>query len=115
MPSITISGTNYSYQITKPVANSHPVLVFIHGWLLSHHYWQPVVDILQTNYQCLRYDLRGFGASRKIQNSGKEDYSLAAYAQDLCDLLDKLEIKQAWLIGHSLELPHSRAHAVIND
>ena len=103
MPSITISGTDYSYRITKPVANSQlPVLVFIHGWLLSHHYWQPVVDILQSDYQCLRYDLRGFGNSRDIQNSGQRDYTLAAYAQDLCDLLQELEINNAWLIGHSL-------------
>ncbi len=103
MPSITISGTDYSYEITKPVANSQlPVLVFIHGWLLSHHYWQPVVEILQSDYQCLRYDLRGFGTSREIQASGERDYTLAAYAQDLCDLLQKLEIKNAWLIGHSL-------------
>ena len=103
MPSITISGTDYSYQITKPIANSQlPVLVFIHGWLLSHHYWQPVVDILQSDYQCLRYDLRGFGASREIQNANQSDYTLAAYAQDLCDLLENLEIKNAWLIGHSL-------------
>ena len=103
MPSITISGTDYSYEITKPVANSQlPVLVFIHGWLLSHHYWQPVVEILQSDYQCLRYDLRGFGTSREISDSGKNDYSLAAYGQDLCDLLHKLKIKNAWLIGHSL-------------
>ena len=103
MPSITISGTDCSYQITKPVANSQlPVLVFIHGWLLSHHYWQPVVEILQSDYQCLSYDLRGFGTSREIGDSRKQDYTLAAYAQDLCDLLHKLEIKHAWLIGHSL-------------
>ncbi|MGK7893705.1 MAG: alpha/beta fold hydrolase [Xenococcus sp. (in: cyanobacteria)] len=103
MPSITISGTDYSYRITKPVANSQlPVLVFIHGWLLSHHYWQPVVDILQSDYQCLRYDLRGFGNSQNIEDSAARDYSLAAYAQDLCNLLQKLEIKHAWLIGHSL-------------
>ncbi|ELS02095.1 putative hydrolase or acyltransferase of alpha/beta superfamily [Xenococcus sp. PCC 7305] len=103
MPSITISGTDYSYQITKPVANSRlPVLVFVHGWLLSHHYWQPVVDILQADYQCLRYDLRGFGTSRNIQNSVKRDYSLAAYAQDLCDFLARLKVENAWLIGHSL-------------
>ena len=103
MPSITISGVDCSYQITKPVANGrHPVLVFIHGWLLSQHYWQPVVDILQSDYQCLRYDLRGFGASRETLDSSQREYTLAAYAQDLCVLLQKLEIKHAWLIGHSL-------------
>lgn len=38
-------------------------LVFIHGWLLSRAYWQPVVQMLSESYSCLTYDLRGFGES----------------------------------------------------
>ena len=103
MPSINISGTLHHYQLTSPAANSQrPVLVFIHGWLLSHHYWQPLVSLLQSHYQCLIYDLRGFGNSQTITTPPKHDYSLASYAQDLELLLQKLEIERAWLIGHSL-------------
>ena len=103
MPSINISGTLHHYQLTLPAANSQrPVLVFIHGWLLSHHYWQPLVSLLQSHYQCLIYDLRGFGNSQTITTPPKEDYSLDSYAQDLKLLLEHLEIERSWLIGHSL-------------
>lgn len=103
MPSINITGTLYTYELTPPVANPKlPVLVFIHGWLLSHHYWQPLIKLLESDYQCLSYDLRGFGDSTITNKSDWDDYRLAAYANDLCLLLQELDIKQAWLIGHSL-------------
>ncbi|MEL6813630.1 MAG: alpha/beta fold hydrolase, partial [Cyanobacteria bacterium J06598_3] len=43
--------------------NSTETLVFIHGWLLSQAYWQPMVAQLQDRYCCLTYDMRGFGQS----------------------------------------------------
>ncbi len=103
MPSINISGTRHYYELSLPAANyQRPVLVFIHGWLLSHHYWQPVVKLLQSHYQCLIYDLRGFGNSQIATTPPKASYSLDSYAQDLKILLQELEIPRVWLIGHSL-------------
>ncbi|MBE9043051.1 alpha/beta hydrolase [Pleurocapsales cyanobacterium LEGE 10410] len=65
MPSINILETPHIYELTAPVTNSKlPVLVFVHGWLLSRHYWQPLVQILKSEYQCLIYDARGFGESQ---------------------------------------------------
>ncbi|MEQ8995097.1 MAG: alpha/beta hydrolase [Coleofasciculus sp. B1-GNL1-01] len=136
MATIEILGATHAYELTPPKASSSPVLVFIHGWLLSRNYWQPLIDRLDDDYQCLVYDLRGFGdsqsptdkppptesASRATPSggAGAEDnaaltstdvdatrlstsnYSLAAYARDLGILLEKLDIDNAWLIGHSL-------------
>ncbi len=108
MSSIDILETPHTYELTPSVANSEqPVLVFVHGWLLSRHYWQPIVHLLQSHYQCLVYDARGFGDSAtRIDNSQFQDrprgYSLGAYAQDLQDLLKNLKIERAWIIGHSL-------------
>lgn len=124
MPIIDILGVPHSYDLTPPVSPlSAPKLIFIHGWLLSRNYWQPLIDRLSPHYQCLTYDLRGFGESQPVNNlndrnyalnyddnakySLKESqslspYSLAAYAQDLHILLDGLNISNAWLIGHSL-------------
>lgn len=107
MPSIKILETPHIYELTTPVANSElPVLVFVHGWLLSRHYWQPVVQLLQSDYQCLLYDARGFGDSTTLgtnhHSSQPRKYSLHAYAQDLEYLLKDLNIKHAWIIGHSL-------------
>lgn len=129
MPSITILETPHIYELTAPTDPKLPVLVFVHGWLLSRHYWQPVVQLLKSQYQCLIYDARGFGESQISRRSHQQNrsatsvnksladanhnypgskaknlqnYSLCAYAEDLKHLLESLKIERAWIIGHSL-------------
>ncbi len=109
MPTIDISGVPHAYELTAPSAKpSTPVLIFIHGWLLSRQYWLPLIDKLSPDYPCLTYDLRGFGDSQPLDNFSLEDYNssspytLEAYAKDLIILLEKLNIQRGWLIGHSL-------------
>lgn len=124
MPTIDILGVPHAYDLTPSVSSpSAPKLIFIHGWLLSRSYWQPLIRILSPHYQCLSYDLRGFGDSQPISSINTKNYdlrfgqtnassssdspnlplySLGTYAQDLNILLDSLNISSAWLIGHSL-------------
>lgn len=60
---VDVLGTPHAYERTAPTQT--PItLVFIHGWLLSRAYWQPVIQQLAPNYACLSYDLRGFGDSQ---------------------------------------------------
>ena len=99
MPTIQVMGSPHTYDLTAPT-NSSEVLVFIHGWLLSRTYWQPLIEQLAIEHQCLAYDLRGFGDSQPCQRDAS--YSLQAYAQDLSELLDRLGVETAWLVGHSL-------------
>ncbi len=118
--------TAHAYDLTEAPAGSQsgkPTLVFIHGWLLSRAYWQPLIAQLSPIYRCLSYDLRGFGESavnasdvnlprRKKTASSDDDgqleacitspYSLAAYARDLGALLDEVGADTVWLVGHSL-------------
>lgn len=125
MPTIDILGVPHAYELTSPSSQpSTPVLIFIHGWLLSRQYWLPLIEQLAPNYSCLIYDLRGFGDSQQVREvfnqdrvidwgtsvqqahpsstNGSSPYGLEAYAQDLSILLQKFAIKRAWLIGHSL-------------
>lgn len=128
MQSIDVLGVRHAYELTPPVG-SGPVLVFVHGWLLSRRYWEPLVQILSPFFQCLTYDLRGFGESGNedtladnavdlrtaialgqdesfvqscLVKSVQTPYTPAAYAQDLVLLLKQLNISKAWLVGHSL-------------
>jgi 2-succinyl-6-hydroxy-2,4-cyclohexadiene-1-carboxylate synthase len=122
MANVDVFGVPHSYDLTP--ARPGPTLVFLHGWLLSRHYWQPVIEQLQPKYQCLAYDLRGFGQSNQLgavnpeQSRGQVNlssdhslsaigansgpYGLATYAQDLLMLLQTLGIQRPWLVGHSL-------------
>lgn len=119
MPTTLISGVPHVYDLTAPT--SHPeTLVFVHGWMLSRNYWQPLIDQLSVDYQCLSYDLRGFGESQPCRepltmpeprSSGNvavavqqavAPYTLLSYARDLGLLLRQLQISKAWLVGHSL-------------
>ncbi|MGB3508116.1 MAG: alpha/beta fold hydrolase [Microcoleaceae cyanobacterium] len=82
MATIDIQGVRHTYELTNPTKFPH-VLVFVHGWLLSRHYWQPLIQRLSVDYQCLWYDLRGFGDSpispaQQIPISG---YSPTAYVK----------------------------------
>jgi 2-succinyl-6-hydroxy-2,4-cyclohexadiene-1-carboxylate synthase len=123
MATIEILGVPHAYELTAPTSYPH-TLVFVHGWLNSRGYWQPVISLLSDEFQCLSYDLRGFGESQsklktdfsREQNdfslSSKSSPTLAnpfdscytpdAYAQDLVNLLQQLNVKSAWLVGHSL-------------
>ncbi len=123
MATIEILGVPHTYELTAPTSCPH-ALVFIHGWLNSREYWQPVISRLSVDLQCLSYDLRGFGesqsqpdtelsraevsvslapnASSAIDSSFDSLYTPSAYAQDLAVLLQQLHISSAWLIGHSL-------------
>lgn len=123
MATIEILGVPHAYELTAPTSCPH-ALVFIHGWLNSRGYWQPVISRLSTGLQCLSYDLRGFGESKSqpeshfsqihtcvnlTSNSIDESslrldsiYTPAVYAQDLAALLEQMNITSAWLIGHSL-------------
>ena len=116
MATIEILGVPHTYELTAPTSCPH-TLVFIHGWLNSSVYWQPVISRLSVDLQCLSYDLRGFGESQSQVTSDIEltatDSSMVslsldsmhspyAYAQDLAVLLQHLNISSAWLVGHSL-------------
>ena len=116
MATIEILGVPHTYELTAPTSCPH-TLVFIHSWLNSSVYWQPVISRLSVDLQCLSYDLRGFGESQSQVTSDIEltatdssmvslsldsMYSPSAYARDLAVLLQHLNISSAWLIGHSL-------------
>lgn len=102
MASLDILGTPHAYTLSEARPNQ-PVFVFLHGWLLSRHYWQPLVEQLSPDFQCLTYDLSGFGESQPIAKDDPErDYSPRYYALELQSLLTELQIDRAWLVGHSL-------------
>jgi pimeloyl-ACP methyl ester carboxylesterase len=79
-------------------AGSGPALLLLHGIGNSCHTWAGVIDRLAESYTVIAPDLLGHGNSDKPRG----DYSIAAYANGMRDLLTVLDIEQATVVGHSL-------------
>ncbi|GAB3022127.1 alpha/beta fold hydrolase [Mycobacterium bourgelatii] len=91
---ITIHGHRRAFRI----AGSGPVIVLLHGVGDNSTTWQPIHTKLAQRFTVIAPDLLGHGESDKP----RADYSLAAFANGLRDLLTALEIARVTLIGHSL-------------
>ena len=79
-------------------AGTGPALLLLHGIGNSCDTWAGVIDRLAESHTVIAPDLLGHGSSDKPRG----DYSLAAYANGMRDLLTVLDIEQATVVGHSL-------------
>jgi pimeloyl-ACP methyl ester carboxylesterase len=108
MPYCTVRGVNHYYEwisAAAPLVSGKPVMVFIHGWAGSARYWQSTAQLLTPYYDCLLYDMRGFGRSPLPRPLPPEvaalGYELDSYADDLNLLLNQLGINRVSINAHS--------------
>ena len=75
-----------------------PAVVFSHGWPLQGDAWEDQMIFLASNgYRVIAHDRRGHGLSSQPWAGNDMD----TYADDLAELLNALDIKDAMLVGHS--------------
>jgi non-heme chloroperoxidase len=80
------------YGTGKPV-------VLIHGWPLSGASWEKQVGVLlAAGYRVITYDRRGFGRS----SHPSVGYDYDTFANDLEEVLKKLDVKDCALVGFSM-------------
>lgn len=80
------------------MAGSGPAVVLLHGIGDNSESWLGVMGELAKDHLVIAPDLLGHGESDKP----RADYSVAAYANGLRDLLEVLGIERATIVGHSL-------------
>ncbi len=126
MPYINVRGVEHYYEWVKKTSTSSsskkPVMVFIHGWAGSARYWRSTAEALVEQFDCLLYDLRGFGRSggkptivqaseavvdsQSLQEQSEAiielTYELEEYVEDLAALLDKLHLLHVYINAHSM-------------
>lgn len=89
-----------SIQLAYEEHGSGLPVVFVHGYPLDHSIWSPLVPLLQDHARLILPDLRGFGQTPLPE--GEEAYTMRVLADDLLDLLDRLQIEKAVLVGMSM-------------
>jgi len=100
MTYINVRGVDHYYEwIKKPSNMMKPVMVFMHGWAGSGRYWQSTAKALLDNFDCLLYDMRGFGRSHVQPDLS---YELTEYAEDLAVLLNQLNLERVYINAHSM-------------
>ncbi|AIF48086.1 alpha/beta fold hydrolase [Dyella japonica] len=95
MSSITTrDGTEIYY---RDWGQGQPV-VFSHGWPLSADAWDAQMFFLSSHgYRTIAHDRRGHGRSGQPWHGNDMD----TYADDLATLIEKLDLKNIVLVGHS--------------
>ncbi|MBH8576453.1 alpha/beta hydrolase [Nostocaceae cyanobacterium CENA369] len=124
MSFINVRGIKHYYEWVKEPSSSlvKPVMVFVHGWAGSARYWRSTAEALVEQFDCLLYDMRGFGRSSgkptiaqasesvvESQSLQEESaaikeltYEMEEYAEDLAALLDELHLQRVFVNAHSM-------------
>lgn len=110
MAYVWVNQVNHYYEwvgmADRPWDSPKPVMVFIHGWAGSARYWESTAAALSANFDCLLYDMRGFGRSHitpeqrdSVQARG---YDLETFADDLAEMLTQLNLPKVYINAHSM-------------
>jgi len=115
------SDTNRSTNAVD--ARSRKTVLCLPGVSRNHRDFLPMIDALPPQFNWLLVDLRGRGHSAHDPNP--DNYHPATYVDDICRLLDHLELETVDIVGTSLGgilammlntlFPQRVARAVLND
>ena len=91
---LDVTGGTLSYD---EFGEGPQTIVFVHGGGGNHLSWWNQIPRFMDRYRCVTFSTRGFGFT--VDHSGEGP---TAYARDLGELMDGLDIEHAVLVGQSL-------------
>ncbi len=89
---------NGKVRISYSIGGCGPSVVLIHPIGLDRTWWAPYIEAWESHYHLLAIDLRGHGASSKIEG----EIELEDMSNDLADVITKEVIGSAHIIGVSM-------------
>jgi pimeloyl-ACP methyl ester carboxylesterase len=85
-------------QVREDGSASGSTVVLLHGFACSLRWWDDVASALARNHRVIRFDLLGHGGSEKP----KKGYGMESQAQLVAAALDRLGVRRATVVGHSM-------------
>jgi pimeloyl-ACP methyl ester carboxylesterase len=73
-------------------------LLLLHGVTLQWWVWGAQFNTLSERYRVIAWDMRGHGESR----AGTDGVTLEAVADDLATVIERLDLRDALVVGHSM-------------
>jgi len=88
-------GVSIAYTVSGA---GSPVLVFIHGWMCDQTFWAAQVEEFSASNTVITIDLPGHGLS----GMNRDGWPLMACGADVQAVVEKLDLADVVLIGHSM-------------
>jgi pimeloyl-ACP methyl ester carboxylesterase len=95
MQLIDTDGVTFAYEDGNP---GLPPMLLVHGWGCDHTSLGAQAEFFTKSHRVVSVDLRGHGKS----DAPEQDYTMAAFADDLAWLCEKLGLIKPIVIGHSM-------------
>jgi pimeloyl-ACP methyl ester carboxylesterase len=92
---ISVDGISIAYEVR---GEGEPALVFIHGWCCDRSYWEEQLPHFAEKYKVVAIDLAGHGES----GLDRKEWTMGAFGEDVVAVVNKLNLDQVVLIGHSM-------------
>ena len=98
---VELADGSHVYALLAGPTDAPETIVFLHGLGGSQSTWASVLGDFANTYRIAALDLPGHGASAKPDPSAFE-YSIATLAANVGEVIEKLELSPAVIVGHSL-------------
>ncbi len=85
-------------QVREDGPRDAPAVVMLHGFACSLGWWDQMTPALARDHRVIRFDLLGHGGSEKP----KEGYGMESQARLVAAALDRLGVRRADVVGHSM-------------
>jgi pimeloyl-ACP methyl ester carboxylesterase len=72
--------------------------VFVHGWSCDRSYWREQLEHFAVTNRVVAIDLAGHGES----GLNREEWTIAAFGEDVAAVVNGLGLEQVVLVGHSM-------------
>lgn len=86
----------------KVLGNGTTPMLFAHGYGCDQNMWRLMIPAFEKDFKIILFDHVGFGNSDFTGYTPEKYKSLQAYANDMLEICQQLQIQDAVFVGHSV-------------